>query len=882
MITSYHHGDAWNDGIVQGVKDILDGLENIDMAIEHLDMRRYTGKAYEQKKAAFLSAKYRRKAQDLIIISDDEALDFLFRVRSDLFPGVPVVFCGINNFTPERIAGQSNITGVNEGLSIARNIDLGLKLFPDTKHIYAVVDEFSSVGLANLKTYRAAMEESDYPVSMDKLLNLTVHDARGVLDALPANSLVLRLNNILDGQGGYLSIEESMRLISAASSVPVLSFWDFDLGHGALGGYLVSARLQGRTAGELSARILKGEHPHDIPVIMDSPNLPMFDYQQIQRFGLKTASLPEDSIIINLPESFYDRHKAIILPAAVIIAFLTVCLAALLMILVVRRKAQQQLRKLSRAVEQSPVSVIMTDLKGNIEYVNPAFTNVTGYTFDEVKGRKQRLLEFPDTHPEIHRELWETIRSGNEWRGEAKNIKKNGDIFWESVSIGPIFNDQGKATHYLAVKEDITDRKKTEEALVRAKEQAEAANKAKSEFLANMSHEIRTPLNGIMGMMQLLSSTGLNPDQAELVNLGNISAKRLTQLLSDILDLSSIEAGKMIIRKNEFSLNNICDSLNDLFILPAREKGLALDCCLDPTLPEKLIGDDTRVQQILFNLMGNAIKFTENGSVSLNISPVSQPDKGHKRILFSITDTGTGIPEDKLDKLFQPFSQADGSMTREYQGAGLGLVIVRRLVSMMNGNISIESEPGVGTTVYVVLPFKLPEKASSQDVQGTVHPVRKSGSLNILLAEDDPLNQMLIKQMLEQDGQKVTLAENGKEAVDMLQEKEFDCILMDIQMPVMTGVEATQLIRAQEIRRQKSEVRDQTSDFGNRSSALQSSAFSLQPSGRIPIIAVTAHTQPGDRERFLEAGMDDYIGKPVSLEDFHRVFSKFFSGSEQD
>ncbi|WP_332308271.1 ATP-binding protein [Desulfonatronovibrio magnus] len=305
----------------------------------------------------------------------------------------------------------------------------------------------------------------------------------------------------------------------------------------------------------------------------------------------------------------------------------------------------------------------------------------------------------------------------------------------------------------------------------------------------------------------------------------------------------------MVIRKKEFSLHDICSSIKDLFMIPAREKGIDFECSLDSSLPAKIISDDTRVHQVLFNLVGNAVKFTDSGSVSLSISPASRTATDSVRVMFSITDTGSGIPEDKLDVLFQPFSQADGSMTRNYQGAGLGLVIVQRLIGMMGGNIAVESEPSHGTTVHVVLPFKMPEKKISQPVQETRRSSRKTGSLSILLAEDDPLNQVFIKRMLEKDGQTVTLAKNGKEAVDMLQEKDFDCILMDIQMPVMTGVEATKAIRG---------------------------STSIGAKKDIPIIAVTAHTQPGDRENFLEAGMDDYIGKPVSLEDFQKIFSKFF------
>ena len=523
--------------------------------------------------------------------------------------------------------------------------------------------------------------------------------------------------------------------------------------------------------------------------------------------------------------------------------------------------------RLQAILNHSPLLIMEFDLDGRYLLVNPSAADIFRIKPSQMVGKTFSEL-LPDKTASIFMERIAQVQSSASPVHAEDSLQTDSGIRHYSTILFPLPDENGVIRSIGAIALDTTEHKHDKEALLAAKEQAEAANRAKSEFLANMSHELRTPLNGIIGMMQLLSAAGLNPDQAELVNLGNSSAKRLTRLLSDILDLSSIEAGKMIIRENEFSLKNICDSLSDLFFMSAKEKRLTLDFCLDPGLPEKLIGDDTRVHQVLFNLMGNAIKFTENGSVSLNISPVSQPDNGHKRFSFSIADTGTGIPEDKLDKLFQPFSQVDGSMTRQHQGAGLGLVIVQRLVSMMDGNISVESEPGRGTTVHVVLPFKTAEMEASLSTQKTRQPVRKSGSLDILLAEDDPLNQIFIKRILEKDGQTVTLARNGKEAVDMFKEKVFDCILMDIQMPVMTGVEATKMIRSQE-----SETGDGTSD-------LQVSGFSPQPSRRIPIIAVTAHTQPGDRERFLEAGMDDYIGKPVSLEDFHRVFNKFFGEKE--
>ncbi|WP_052507558.1 PAS domain-containing hybrid sensor histidine kinase/response regulator [Desulfonatronovibrio magnus] len=517
-----------------------------------------------------------------------------------------------------------------------------------------------------------------------------------------------------------------------------------------------------------------------------------------------------------------------------------------------KEQAEESERKYRLIGENTSDGIVLFNSDYQIGYASPAYLKQLGYNSDEILALKTEDI-YESIHPEdrhIFPEIYKAISEKKQELLYSFRIKhKKGHYIWREDNARFNYDSNKNYLGAYVICRDITERKLQEHDLINAKKEAEAANLAKSEFLANMSHEIRTPLNGIMGTMQLLLSTGLSQEQEKLVNLGNVSAERLTQLLSDILDLSSLDAGKMIIREKEFSFKNICDSLNDLYAIPAREKGIEFDCSLDSSLPAKIIGDDTRVQQVLFNLVGNAVKFTENGSVSLNISPVLQQN-GHKRILFSITDTGTGIPEDKLDKLFHPFTQADGSMTRQYQGAGLGLVIVRRLVNMMGGNISVESEPGRGTTMHVVLPFKIPENAPSVDVHAKVQPAGKTGSLNILLAEDDPINQMLIKRMLEKDGQKVTLAENGKEAVDMIQEKEFDCILMDIQMPVMTGVEATRVIR-------------ESTTIGAKKD--------------IPIIAVTAHTQPGDREKFLEAGMDEYIGKPVNREDFQRVFNRLFS-----
>ena len=394
---------------------------------------------------------------------------------------------------------------------------------------------------------------------------------------------------------------------------------------------------------------------------------------------------------------------------------------------------------------------------------------------------------------------------------------------------------------------DITPQKIVEKRLIRAKEEADAANQSKSEFLANMSHELRTPLNGIMGLMQVLQITRLDEEQQDFVSMAIKSSERLARLLTDLLDISKIEAGKMEIFDEEFSLQELADSVSELFTLNAQERNVALRCSLDPALPPKLVGGVARLRQILFNLVGNAMKFTEHGSVSVEMVPLSSPAGCETRVLFSVIDTGIGIPESKFEELFKPFVQIEGSYTRKYQGVGLGLAIVRRLVELMHGHIHIESVLGEGTSVHVVLPFRLPQCAVSATMRSASGQDAPSRGLRILLAEDDSSNQLPIQRMLEMAGHSVILAENGRQALDLLQAGDFDCILMDIQMPVMNGLETTQAIRGGTVGKVKS---------------------------KIPIIAMTAYAMTGDREKFLDAGMDDYLSKPVNMEDLERTLAR--------
>ena len=671
-----------------------------------------------------------------------------------------------------------------------------------------------------------------------------------------------------------------------------------------------------------------------------------------------------------------------------------------------RRRTAEVLRLQSAALQAAANGIVITDRQGEIRWVNAALCALSGYAEAELVGQHTRLLKSGLQDPRVYRELWERILSGHPWRGEWVNLRRDRSSYHEEVTITPVLDGKGEITHFIGIKQDITERARTEGALQHSREQlslaiegsgiglwdwdvatdelfcnerwaevtghtleelspltagvwrtlchpddlplvdealrrhfegesesfrlearllhrdghevwtatrgkvaqwdaegkplrmagtqldistrklseaatrqsnasleetnrqlvqaieranelalqAERANAAKSQFLANMSHEIRTPMHAILGTCHLLAGTPLEPRQKGYLHTITGSSDSLLRIVNDVLDFSKIEAGMLSIERVEFSLHGVVAEVCELFQASLEEKGLELACDIGTSAPRQLLGDPLRLSQILKNLLGNAVKFTRRGQITLEVIPLSHSGD-RVELGFTVRDTGVGIPVEDQAQLFQPFKQVDESTTRSYGGTGLGLAICRQLTTLMGGEIRCESSPGVGSCFSFRLPFTAVSYAAlpAPRLESAPERLRFSGE-RVLLVEDNDVVQMMAQELLLNAGLQVTLAANGAEALNQVRGGSFDLILMDGQMPVLDGLSAIRAIRA------------------------------LEGAGqaRTAIIAVTANAMEQDVQASLAAGADGHLAKPFTPARLLRIISRWITPAGAD
>ena len=506
------------------------------------------------------------------------------------------------------------------------------------------------------------------------------------------------------------------------------------------------------------------------------------------------------------------------------------------------RESEESYRKLANNV---PLGILSCDADGKITFINPKVAE----TFSCREGLKEGSNLFTSSLSKncgLAQVSKACLQSGTPITGENLYTAKNGESLTVRLLVTPIKDDHCKATGAIAIVEDFTERKNMETDLYQAKEQAEQANKAKSQFLANMSHEIRTPMNGIMGMTDLIKLTSLSYEQSEMVDIIRASAGSLLTTINDILELSKIDAGKVKLLPECVEFSSLIGSISSLLRVMAEAKGLDFEVKISSELPEKIIVDKTRLSQIANNLIGNAIKFTNQGKVTVSVAKVKAVGD-QIELLFSVADTGIGIKEDDIPRLFNYFEQLDFFHTKRFEGTGLGLAIVKNLVELMGGEVCVESEFGVGSTFSFTCWVKIPQEEQTTMKASSPKVSEIGNDVNLLLVEDDYVSQVVMKRICARKNWRVQVAANGMEALAMLARNRYDLILLDVQMPEMSGFEVARTIRNSE---KLTKI-------------------------HIPIIATTAFAMSQDREKCLEAGMDDFISKPIDINSFYKLVQKW-------
>ncbi len=842
IVNSYHSAYPWTVNQNKGfIERISKTYPDSQFYFEFLDTKRIPISVGFEAQKGNIAYKYSRIGFELVYATDDDALAFCLKYRRELgLERIPIVASGINDGTLLDVRHTPGLHGIIQTEGTLETIKFALERYPQADKVVIITDSSSSgKAIADEITQQARIATS-LPIMRSPPGSW--QDTLDFITRMDGHPIFIIGIYAVTGDGSYMQAAEVARNISLTARGPVFvchDLYPFDAGQ--IGGSINIGQDAGMAAAAIALSLLDGSGNGSLPRTSVVPQRWVINHQALKRLGMSTAKLPANAIIVGKRQNVIERNP---LESAFVVLgiLLQSALIGFLLLTIRRRQAvTRELRhneaQLRMLIEHSPLPISISNTEGKVLYLNSNYKKIIGYDQSELPDIETlKRLTIPDA--DYRQQVWSQIE-------ERIRISRQTGVEMEPLEYKVVSKDGREVElemHFAFVGElnfrifnDISVRNKALRELKAATREAQHASEAKSRFLANVSHEIRTPMNGIMGMVQLLRETPIRDDQKDYIDTIQDSCDLLVTVINDILDLSKIESGKLTLERENLDLRAFLRGIAGVAAPGIEAKGLEFICDVDENIPHAIVADQQRLKQVLLNLLVNACKFTDKGHVSLKVSGSGTPGNIGS-LYFEVEDTGIGIPDDQQDRVFEPFIQADNSSTRKHGGTGLGLSICKRLVEMMGGELKLSSSVGKGSTfsfdirVAIVHPvLAATPQAERIDVRlGSNYPMK------ILLAEDNSVNQKVALMMLRKMGYNVQLANNGHEAYQLMQALDFDLVLMDIQMPVMDGLEATRLIREH------------------------------LPSCRQPrIIALTAHAMGDDVSRCTAAGMDGHLAKPL-------------------
>lgn len=791
ILNSYHQGYKWTDEATQGVIEGIGANNRTDLKfyIEYMGAKWVYDQQYFDQLHSIYKAKFKNIHFDAIVAIDNDAFDFLKHFRDDTFGRVPVVFCGINWFKPEDLKGQTLYTGVNEDADVEANLDLMLKLHPQVKNVYIVVDLTTTGQIVHQKARELAPKYQNRltfhildDIEIPQLLNTVAH--------LADDSLVLLTVFQKDKAGTFVEYSDLARMLSQNSRVPVYGLWDFNLGFGIFGGMLTSGHAQGSSAGKMAMRILQGEKADSIPVIMESPNRYRFDYTQMERFGIKPQQLPPGSSIINEPPSFYEVNKGLVWGLAATAVFLSLTIVILLINTHKRNRAEEAFRNSEERyitlVDNLSLGVYRNDgvSGGRFLQVNPAMVKIFGY--ESISDFMALSVDDLYLNIEDRNQILEEVAEKGFVRDrEVRMRKKDGETVWVSINANGKFNNAGKLKWIDGIFEDITSKKQMEMQLQQSQKM-----EAIGTLAGGIAHDFNNILTAIIGYGNLLRKK-VETDEALLhyVNPMLSAAEKASQLTKSLLAFSR----KQTISLKITNINDIVDGMSKILL---RVIGDDIELQINKN-DEKLMvdADSGQLEQVLMNLVTNARDaMPKGGLINIETSRIAVGRRfiikqvalpPGEYVVISVSDTGVGMPEETRLRIFEPFFS-----TKEIgKGTGLGLAIVYGIIKQHKGDISVYSEPGRGTTFKIYLPLIHGEEEKNHKQAAAP---AAGGTEKILVADDDEHVRGLILEVLESAGYNVIIACDGDQAVEKFRENadSIDLVLLDVVMAKKNGKEA--------------------------------------------------------------------------------------------